>query len=168
MFLFCLFFARFLLSYWLHSCLSVFLSASLLFTSFSSYSFLNPSPYPPSSPTSSINFHLLFPTSHPPPSALPLPLPPGGSGLTSWRCCSTASVCPAWGAPHLPHQALGPSTPTKYCYLFHPPEPFQPSPSPSLALWSPQQFNLRHCKLPSLYPSTHRSRLLLWLRPFNL
>lgn len=39
-------------------------------------------------------------------------------GSFSWRCCSTASICPACCANPPPHQALGPSTHTKYFYLF--------------------------------------------------
>lgn len=47
--------------------------------------------------------------------------------VNSWRCCSTASVCPACRANPTPHQALGPSTPTKYFYLFIQPRPSGPS-----------------------------------------
>ncbi len=50
-------------------------------------------------------------------SPLPSP-PPVCDGSFSWRCCSTASVCPACCANPPPHQALGPSTHTKYFYLF--------------------------------------------------
>lgn len=53
----------------------------------------------------------LFPLPHPSP-------PPVCDGSFSWRCCSTASVCPACCANPPPHQALGPSTHTKYFYLF--------------------------------------------------
>lgn len=48
----------------------------------------------------------------------PLVPPPVCDGSFSWRCCSTASVCPACCANPPPHQALGPSTHTKYFYLF--------------------------------------------------
>lgn len=51
------------------------------------------------------------------PSPHPSP-PPVCDGSFSWRCCSTASVCPACCANPPPHQALGPSTHTKYFYLF--------------------------------------------------
>lgn len=46
------------------------------------------------------------------------PPPPVCDGSFSWRCCSTASVCPACCANPPPLQALGPSTRTKYFYLF--------------------------------------------------
>lgn len=60
-------------------------------------------------------------SSFPPPTVFlsPLPSPPPVcDGSFSWRCCSTASVCPACCANPPPHQALGPSTHTKYFYLF--------------------------------------------------
>lgn len=49
--------------------------------------------------------------------------PPWWLRVNSWRCCSIASVCPACRANPTPHQALGPSTPTKYFYLFIHPRP---------------------------------------------
>lgn len=52
-----------------------------------------------------------------------LPVSPWWLRVNSWRCCSTASVCPACRANPTPHQALGPSTPTKYFYLFIHPRP---------------------------------------------
>lgn len=51
----------------------------------------------------------------PPPTLSPSPL---CDWSFSWRCCSTASICPACCASPRPHQALGPSTHTKYFYLF--------------------------------------------------
>lgn len=43
--------------------------------------------------------------------------------VVSWRCCSTASACPACCAILRPPQALGPTTPTKYFILLTPPRP---------------------------------------------
>lgn len=59
---------------------------------------------------------LSFPSPQPPQT-------PWWLRVNSWRCCSIASVCPACRANPTPHQALGPSTPTKYFYLFVHPRP---------------------------------------------
>ncbi len=78
------------------------------------FSFLFSCPLPCSSPP-------FLPFLPPLCSSLPSPLPsppPVCDGSFSWRCCSTASVCPACCANPPPHQALGPSTHTKYFYLF--------------------------------------------------
>lgn len=59
-----------------------------------------------------------FLSSPPPYSSLSPSPPPVCDESFSWRCCSIASVCPACCANPPPHQALGPSTHTKYFYLF--------------------------------------------------
>lgn len=88
------------------------LSVFLLLPLFSS-SHVHLSPASSSSPSSSL---LILP----PPRLL---VSPWWLRVNSWRCCSTASVCPACRANPTPHQALGPSTPTKYFYLFIHPRP---------------------------------------------
>jgi len=77
----------------------------------SPFSFLFSCSLPCSSP-------LFLPFLPPPCSSLPPSPPPVCDESFSWRCCSIASVCPACCANPPPHQALGPSTHTKYFYLF--------------------------------------------------
>lgn len=160
-FLFILFlFARFLLSFWLHSCLCFPFCFSLV--------------------------HLLLLL------LLLLPLPPSSSfiffsSFPSSSFCSSSSSSPWWfwadqlallqyrlslssvGSPAPPPPGSGTLHTYQVLLPFSSTRPSSSPPTPlSLALWSPLQFNLSHCKLPSLYTFTHGSRLLLWLHPFCL